>query len=108
LAYFSDKDKDSGILFSLNNSKNILNQEGVFLWNAHPTKPVELIGDEMYKEGQTPKEAREYSFCNCFNIHKSLEPHIRKRLDEDGITKDYIYPTPDLNTWEVFEKSKST
>jgi len=106
MAYFSDRDKDTAILFSLNNSKNILNQEGVFLWNSHPTKPVELIGDEMYKEIKPEEEAKEYSFCSCFNIHKSLEAHIRKRLEEDGITKDFIYPTPDLNTWEVFEKSK--
>lgn len=107
MAYFSDKDKETGVLFSLNNSKNILNQDGVFLWNAHPTKPVELIGDEMYKEIKPEEEAREYSFCSCFNIHKSLESHIRKRLEEDGITKDFIYPTPDLNSWEVFEKSKT-
>lgn len=106
MAYFSDRDKDTAILFSLNNSKNILNQEGVFLWNSHPTKPVELIGDEMYKEIKPEDEAREYSFCSCFNINKSLEAHIRKRLEADGITKEFIYPTPDLNTWDVFEKSK--
>lgn len=106
MAYFSDRDKDTGIQFSLNNSHNILNQQGVFLWNAHPTKPVELIGDEMYKETKSEEEAKQYSFCSCFNIHKSLEGHIRKRLEADGITKEFIYPTPDINTWEVFEKTK--
>ncbi|MDP3471759.1 MAG: FRG domain-containing protein [Algoriphagus sp.] len=106
IGYFSDRDKDSGILFSLNNSKNILYQQGVFTWNADPSKPIELVGDEQFKEGTTEGEAKEYSFCSCFNIHKSLESHIRKRLEADGITKDFIYPTPDINTWEIFEKCK--
>ncbi|MDN6343084.1 MAG: FRG domain-containing protein [Lactococcus lactis] len=106
IGYFSDRDKDSGILFSLNNSKNILNQQGGFTWNADPSKPIELVGDEQFKEGTTEEEAKEYSFCSCFNIHKSLESHIRKRLEADGITKDFIYPTPDINSWEIFEKCK--
>ena len=94
-------------MFSLNNSKNILNQQGVFTWNSDPSKPIELLGDEQFKEGQTDEEAKDYSFCSCFNIQKSLESHIRKRLEVDGITKDFIYPTPDINTWEIFEKCKN-
>jgi hypothetical protein len=106
IGYFSDRDKDTGILFSLNNCKNILNQQGVFTWNADPNKPIELVGDEQFKEGRTEKKANDYSFCSCFNIHKKLESYIRKRLKEDGITKEFIYPTPDINTWEIFEKCK--
>lgn len=106
IAYFSDKDSENGIKFSLNNSKNIQNQEGVFTWNNDPSKPIELIGDELYKEGRTKEEANDYSFCSCFNISKKLEPYIRKRLEADGITKEFIYPTSDLNTWSVFEKVK--
>jgi len=106
IGYFSDRDKDSGILFSLNNSKNILNQQGVFTWNADPNKPIEMVGDEQFKEGKTEEETNNYSFCSCFNIHKKLESHIRKRLKEDGITKEFIYPTPDISTWEIFEKCK--
>lgn len=106
IAYFSDQDRESGIIFSLNNSKNILNQAGIFTWNADPSKPIELVGDELYKEGKPEEEAKDYSFCSCFNIHKSLEPHIRKKLEADGITKEFIYPTPDLSTWEIFENCK--
>jgi len=105
VAYFSDKDKESGIIFSLNNSKNILNQEGVFVWNSDPTKPLELISDEFYKE-EFPDDDCKYNFCHYFNINKKLEQHIRKRLQEDGITKEFIYPTPELNTYEVFEHTK--
>ncbi len=107
ISYFSDRDKDTGIVFSMNNSKNILNQQGVFTWNADQSKPIELVGDEQFKEGKTVEEAKEYSFCSCFNIHKSLELHIRNRLEADGITKEFIYPTPDISTWEIFEKCKN-
>ena len=106
IAYFSDKDIDSGIIFSLNNSKNILNQAGVFTWNADPAKPIELLGDEQYRDGKSEEEIN-YRFCSCFNIHKKLETHVRKRLEADGVTKEFIYPTPDVSTWEIFEKCKT-
>jgi hypothetical protein len=103
IAYFSDKDTDSGILFSLNNSKNILNQAGVFTWNSDSSKPLEMLGDENYTQN-IPNEDNGYKFCSCFNIHKNLADHVRKRLEADGITKEFIYPTPELSTWSIFEK----
>jgi len=106
IGYFSDKDIESGILFSLNNCENILNQVGAFTWNSDPSKPLEMVGDESFNEGKSEEEARNYSFCNCFNIHKKLADHIKKTLESDGITKEYIYPTPELSTWEIFEESK--
>ena len=105
IGYFSDKDKDTGILFSLNNSKNILNQQGVFTWNSSSNKPIELVEDEQFKEGKNEEDIN-YSFCSCFNIHKKLEAYIRKQLLEDGITKDFIYPTPDIDTWDIYENCK--
>jgi len=65
-----------------------------------------LIGDEIYN-GDKLDEDRNYRFCSCFNIHKKLSGHIRKRLEQDGITKGFIYPTAELSTWSVYEKSKS-
>lgn len=108
VSYFSDKDSDAQIMFSLNNSHNIKNQQGVFTWNAHPSKPLEMIGDELYKQANPGENGNEYSFCSCFNIHKSLEPYVRKRLNADGITKDFIYPETDINTLEIFETSLIT
>jgi hypothetical protein len=105
LAYFSDKDVDSGILFSLNNCKNILNQAGVFIWNADPSKPIEMVGNEQFRLDET-KEDVNYKFCSCFNIRKNLLSHIKKRLIEDGITREFIYPTTEINTWKVFLKAK--
>lgn len=106
LLYFSDKDRDADIIFSLNNSQNILNQAGVFTWNADPSKPLEMVGDELNREEYPNEDRRNYNFCSCFNIHKKLESHIRQRLETDGVTREYIYPTPNLSTWEVFEKCK--
>lgn len=104
IGYFSDKDKESGILFSLNNSLNINNQNGAFTWNSNSSKPIELVGDELYKKEKDEHDKYEYNFCSCININKNLEEHIRRRLDEDGITKDFIYPDTNLSTWEAFEK----
>lgn len=106
IAYFSDRDKDTGIIFSINNSKNILNQVGVFTWNSDSSKPIELVGDELYKEGKSEEETKDYSFCSCFNINKKLKEYIRKRLESDGITKEFIYPIPDVSTWDIYKKCK--
>ena len=107
LGYFSDKDAESGIMFSLNNSKNILNQEGVFIWNADPSKPVEIVGDEeFYIDKQEEDGEKIYRFCSCYNIHKELSNYVRNRLNADGIIREFIYPTPEHNTSDVYEKSK--
>lgn len=107
IGYFSDKDVESEILFSLNSSKNILNQSGVFTWNADQSKPIEMVGDEQFPDDTTGEENKNYRFCNCFNINKKITDQVRKRLEADGITKEFIYPTPDINTWDVFEKVKA-
>ncbi|MDD2475675.1 MAG: FRG domain-containing protein [Dysgonamonadaceae bacterium] len=107
LSFFSDKDADSGFIFSLNNSKNIQNQVGAFTWNADPIKPLEIIGNEQYLLAKEESKPEEYRFCSCFNINKKLEDHILKRLEDDGITRDFIYPTPDINTWDIYEKSRT-
>lgn len=108
LNYFSDKDIDSGILFSLNNSENILNQQGVFTWNSDQSKPIELVGDEQSTTDEDNQESGNYWFCSCLNINKKLSEHIINRLKQDGITKDFIYPTSDLDTYSVYTKSIKT
>lgn len=102
ITYFSDRDRESGIIFSLNNSQNILNQAGVFTWNAEPFKPLEMVGNEQYGGDKPEGEKGNYRFCQCFNINKKLSDHIKKRLEADGVTKDFIYPTVDINTHEIF------
>ncbi len=105
--YFGDGKPDD-ITFSLNNSNNIQNQAGVFTWNADPTKPFEMVVNEQNNEatkdnGANAIKPKQYVLCECFNIHKKLADYIRKVLESDEITRELIYPTPDLNTWDIYE-----
>lgn len=102
VTYFGDGDTEDDIVFSLKNSKNILNQAGVFTWNADPAKPFEMVVSEQNNEANKSTDEK-YVLCECLNINKKLADYIRKRLEADGITKELIYPTPDLNTWTVYE-----
>ncbi|HQE35161.1 MAG TPA: FRG domain-containing protein [Paludibacteraceae bacterium] len=104
LSFFSDKDSKKGFIFSLNNSHNILNQKGVFTWNSSSMKPLEVVGNEQYFEDVVDGKADDYRFCNCLNINKNLVGHISKRLLQDGITRDFIYPTKDIDTRSLFDK----
>jgi hypothetical protein len=105
LTYFSDNNVESGVIFSLNNSRNILNQKGVFTWNSHPFNPIETIGYEQFQLTKSEDELEDYRFCFCFNIHKDLHEYISYKLQEKGITKEFIYPNSTTNTWGSFEKS---
>lgn len=107
LDFFSDFDISSGLIYSLENNQNIINQKGAFSWNSDSTKPIELFGYDKYIEEKEPDEISDYRFCKCLNINKKIAEHIRKRLNEDGIDSDYIYPTKDINTWNIFESSLS-
>lgn len=106
ITFFSDKDAETGFIFSLNNSKNILNQNGVFTWNADSIKPLEVVGNEQYFIDEPNAKADDYRFCSCYNINKNLGTYILNRLEEDGINRHYIYPTKDISTWDVFLKSQ--
>ena len=101
--YFGDVKPDD-IVFFINNSANIQNQAGVFTWNADPTKPFEMVVSEQSKISNNTTDEKEYILCECFNINKKLADYIRKRLLEDGIKSNIIYPTPDLNTLDVYRK----
>lgn len=85
--------------YKIFNSANIINQEGLFLYNNHPWYPLE----RTYKEDieNTKKDLGELKFnelmildtvSGCFNIHKSLIPAIKQKLDSLGINSNFIYP----------------
>jgi FRG domain len=101
VTYFADGKHDD-ITFSLNNSANIQNQSGVFTWNSDPTKPFEMAVNE---ERKTDDDQKDYVLCECFNINKKICEHVRKNLEQDGITKEFIYPTSDISTWNIYEKT---
>lgn len=107
ITYFSDNESDSNLIFSLSNSKNIQNQKGVFTWNSDPSKPLEMYASEQYSSLYTVSDPEDYRFSGCYNINKKLAPYITKKLESDGITKEFIYPDTDLNTWHVYEECKN-
>ncbi len=107
LTYFSDSESDSHLIFSLTNSNNIKNQKGVFTWNADPTKPLEMLGNEQYNISKAENDPDDYRFSGCYNINKELVPYIVDKLESDGINKEFIYPDSDLNTWHIYEEIKN-
>lgn len=106
ISYFSDNDIESGIAFSIANSKNIQNQEGVFTWNSDFSKPLEILGNEQYSEAKTESDPDDYRFCECYNINKNLSGYIRAKLEAEGITNEFIYPDKEINTNHIFQESK--
>lgn len=110
LIYFSDSEKDSLISFGLHNNQNIINQQGVFTWNANPTRPLEHISNEEHKK-DFPDE--DFRFSKCITIHKNLVDHIQKRLNDLSIVDNYIYPEKDQEPWRsvvkgIFSKTIQT
>ncbi|RYE39103.1 MAG: FRG domain-containing protein, partial [Sphingobacteriales bacterium] len=106
LSYFSDKDIEAGIAFSITNSNNIKSQNGVFTWNSDVSKPLEVVGNEQYNEAKLDSDPNDYRFCECYNIHKSLSDYIAQRLKENEITLDEIYPDKDVDARNVYNESK--
>lgn len=106
LTYFSDKETDEGIAFSLYNSENIKKQNGVFTWNNSFSKPLEVVGQEQYNEDQENSDSEDYRFSQCYNINKKLEPYIRKKLEALEITRETIYPDKNYDAKPIYQEAK--
>lgn len=100
IMYYHETDIYKGIVFSLLNSDNIKNQQGVFMFNASSYKPLEVVALDAYN-----KEFDSYKFCECYNINKKLVPYIQIRLTELGIKKDIIYPDEGICTKDILSNS---
>lgn len=103
MLYFSDDKTDEHLKYNLNTSMNIVNQNGVFTWNASPTKPIEHIPFEKAKESDDNKTVL---FSKCININKDLVRHVQKRITKLGINKKYIYPDAWKIAQQAFAKTK--
>lgn len=89
-------------LYQIINSVNIINQEGLFFYNNHPWNPLERTYKEFVQFYIKEKGREKFdellmhdTISGCYNIHKSLIPAIKQKLNELGINKTYIYP--DMN-----------
>ena len=103
MGYYDDGDPASGIIFSMSNNPNIKNQEGAFTFNASPHFPLELQAFEYSKEDYEDVENSNYRFCDCLNINKALVPYIREKLNKDGITDVFIYPSKNDKAKHIFD-----
>jgi hypothetical protein len=103
ILYFSDTNGKDKLKYYLNNNMNIVTQKGAFTWNAHPTRPLEHIANDMYNS-ENPNTS--YQFSKCININKTLAGHVKLKLKSLGITTDFIYPDPWKIAKEIFIQTK--
>jgi len=99
MAYYSDDKTHINLRYSLNNNMNIVNQQGVFTWNASPTKPIEQIPFERAEQLGRDKVL----FSKCININKELSSHVEMRIAKRGVTKEFIYPNARSIVRKAFE-----
>jgi hypothetical protein len=99
IMYYRDNFDHEGIALSLLTSENIKFQQGAFIWNSTPFKPLEVVAFEAESGSGS------YKFCECYNINKNLVPYIQKKLGELGISKESIYPDEGIDTKNIFSAS---
>jgi len=102
ILYLSDEEIDPRVKYRISNNMNIINQEGVFIWNSSPTKSLEQVGKEEYLK----EKNGEYYFSQCLNIHKGLKDYILTKLDAIGINEKFIYPNNDDIANRIYNKNK--
>lgn len=85
--------------YKIMNNLNIINQEGLFLYNNHPFNPMEKTYIELINLLKTELEQTKFeelfiqeTISGCLNIHKSLIPAIREKLNRLGIYRNFVYP----------------
>ena len=101
LVYISDTEKYAYQPSMYTNTNfNIINQEGLFIYNDDPTRPLEELfkGKDNVEEGDTFWLTK----ITCVDIHKNLVEHIRDLLTRQGIVKDFIYPQEEKLAWDSF------
>ncbi len=90
---------NKNVSFKILNNTNIINQQGMFFYNNNPIMPIEesyiesinsikeTIGEDEFK-----KLNYNDNFAICWNIHKSLKPYILSKLQDAGLSEEFIYP----------------
>lgn len=84
---------------------NIINQEGLFVFNSDPTHPLE----DYFNEGKSKVFNSFFRLKKilCWDIHKSFNEYILERLAANNITRDFMYPQEEfiaLNAFKEFKK----
>ena len=102
LVYISDTENNGNPTMYTNTNFNIINQEGLFIYNNSPTEPLENIfkGKENVQIGDTFHLDK----ITCIDIHKNLAEHIKDLLISEGISNKFIYPQEEDLAWDSFTK----
>lgn len=79
---------------------NIINQQGMFVFNADSKKPLE---DIFNSRSNNPFELRR---IKCWNIHKSLNEYIFDYLGTKGKTHEFMYPQEEFIAESAFKDFK--
>lgn len=104
--YISDFDKteEDNIFLYSNTNLNVINQEGLFLYNSHPTRPLEDFFTDGIEAGGTFKLPK----IEVVNIHKNLSDFAIKRINENRMKKGnlpvneaFIYPKEEVLAQEM-------
>lgn len=69
---------------------NIIPQQGLFIFNPFPTKPLE----DCFNTANSIIKGKDLELFpfNCINIRKELANHIFSKIQIKGIDKNFIYP----------------
>ncbi|MBL7739590.1 MAG: FRG domain-containing protein [Chitinophagaceae bacterium] len=74
-------------------NQNIIPQEGLFIFNPNPVKPLEDIFNSPQSTTKRLKMGSlSLSPFFCYNIRKDLADYIRRKISRRNINNSFIYP----------------
>jgi hypothetical protein len=87
---------------------NVINQEGLFVFNSDPTHPLEDyftggFGTGFQSTFQLPK-------MKCWNIHKSFKEYVVRHLTENRpipMDKEFVYPQEEFIAESAYKQFKN-
>lgn len=87
-------------------NQNIIPQEGFFLFNPYPDRPLEACFSENSRQvASATYGKKKLAPFLCYNIRKDLAEYIRRKIKFKGIDNGYIYP--DLKTFVKMAKDNA-
>jgi FRG domain len=89
-------------------NQNIIPQEGFFIFNPYPDKPLEACFSEasrMQASESYGTSKKKLAPFLCYNIRKDLAEYIRRIIKFKGIDNGYIYP--DLKNFAKMAKDRA-
>lgn len=87
---------------------NVINQEGLFVFNSDPTHPLEDYFSGGYGTGF--QLTFQLSKMKCWNIHKSLSEYVVRHLIENRpipINREFIYPQEEFIASSAYKEFKN-